>query len=332
MTDRLTRRTFSLAALGTALLPAAPTIAQVRERVVIAWLPIMQTTAFYVALEQKLFEKAGIDVEAVRFEAPNQIIDSLISGRADLGAPGAAAGITALAEEKFPGTFKVFGLQGGGIKVDRINDGLIVGKDSSITSFGDLRGKTLGHLPGIQWRTISRHLVRKAGLDPDKDIRLVDLAVGLQLSAVIAGSADATLSLEPVGSIAVALGQAKRAIINPCSGSIADPFYSGVSVLTTKFLKERPETARKVVQVLDEATRLVNDDFANYRAVLPKYTAIKPTQIDIIAQPYLRAFVDINATDLASYQALVNVFTSEGVLKSRMDVSAIMLTKAEVGL
>ena len=77
-----------------------------------------------------------------------------------------AAGITALAEEKFPGTFKVFGLQGGGIKVDRINDGLIVGKDSSITSFGDLRGKTLGHLPGIQWRTISRHLVRKAGARP----------------------------------------------------------------------------------------------------------------------------------------------------------------------
>ena len=332
MTDRLTRRTFSLAALGTALLPAAPAIAQGREKVVIAWLPIMQTTAFYVALEQKLFEKAGIDVEPVRFEAPNQIIDSLISGRADLGAPGAAAGITVLAEEKFPGSFKVFGLQGGGIKVDRINDGLIVGKDSAISSFADLRGKTLGHLPGIQWRTISRHMVRKAGLDPDKDIRLVDLAVGLQVSAVVAGSADATLSLEPVGSIAVALGQAKRAIINPCSGAIADPFYSGVSVLTTKFLKERPETARKVVRVLDEATRMANDDFANHRAVLPKYTAIKPTQVDIVAQPYLRAFADLNATDLASYQALVNVFASEGVLKTPIDVGAIMLTKAEVGL
>lgn len=332
MTDRLSRRTFSLAALGTALLPAAPAIAQGREKVVIAWLPIMQTTAFYVALEQKLFEKVGIDVEPVRFEAPNQIIDSLVSGRADLGAPGAAAGITVLAEEKFPGTFKVFGLQGGGIKVDRINDGLIVGKDSTIASFADLRGKTLGHLPGIQWRTISRHMVRKAGLDPDKHIRLVDLAVGLQLSAVVAGSADATLSLEPVGSIAVALGQARRAIVNPCSGAIADPFYSGVSVLTTKFLRERPQTARKVVQVLDEATRLANDDFVNHRAVLPKYTAIKPMQVDIVAQPYLRAFADLNATDLASYQALVNVFASEGVLKSPMDVGAIMLSKAEVGL
>ncbi|MEI4479862.1 ABC transporter substrate-binding protein, partial [Klebsiella pneumoniae] len=87
----------------------------------------------------------------------------------DFGAPGAAAGITVIAETEFPGTFKVFGLQGGGIKVNRINDGLIVANDSSIASFADLKGKTLGHLPGIQWRTISRHMVRSAGLDPDKD-------------------------------------------------------------------------------------------------------------------------------------------------------------------
>ena len=51
--------------------------------------------------------------------------------RADFGPPGAAAGIAMLAESKFPGTFKVFGLQGGGIKVDLINDGLIVKPDTT---------------------------------------------------------------------------------------------------------------------------------------------------------------------------------------------------------
>ena len=76
----------------------------------------MQTTAYYVALEEGLFEKAGIEVESAKFENPNQIIDSLVSGRADFGPPSAAAGITVLAEAKAPGTFKVFGLQGGGIK------------------------------------------------------------------------------------------------------------------------------------------------------------------------------------------------------------------------
>lgn len=332
MSATLTRRTFTLATVGAAFAPAAPAIAQTREKVVIAWLPIMQTTAFYVAQEEKLFEKAGLDIEAARFEAPNQIIDALVSGRADVGAPGTAAGITVLAQEKFPGTFKVFGLQGGGIKVGRINDGLIVGKDSPIAGFPDLRGKTLGHLPGIQWRTISRHIVRKAGLDPDKDIRLVELAVGLQVPAVISGSADATLSLEPVGSIATALGEARRAVTNACAAVIADPFYSGVSVLTTKFLAERPDVARKVVMVLDEATRRTESDFPRLRSILPKYTAIKANQVEVVAQPYLRSFGDLNESDVASYQALIDIFAAEKVLKTPMKVSDVMLLKSEIGL
>lgn len=329
----MTKRRDFLAGAGAALLAAglkAPALAQgAKDKVVISWLPIMQTMAFYVAQEEKLFEKAGIEVEAARFQAPNQIIDSLVTNRADCGAPGAAAGISALAETQFPGSFKVFGLQGGGIKVNRINDGLIVANGSDIKSFADLRGKTLGHLPGIQWRTISRHMVRKAGLDPDKDVRLVELAVGLQVQAVISGSADATLSLEPVGSIALALGEAKRAMTNPVAGVIADPFYSGVSLLTTKFLRERPGVAKRVVEVLDEATALCEKDYAKYRAILPRYTAVKPEQTEIVAQPYLRAWRDLNATDLSSYQALVDIFVAEGAIKTPMKVADLILKPSD---
>lgn len=300
------------------------------EKVTAAWLPIMQTTAYYVALEEKLFEKACIEIVSSKMESPNQIIDALVAGRADFGPPGAAAGIAMIAEQKFPGTFKVFGLQGGSIKKDRINDGLIVKPDSTIQSFADLKGKSLGHVPGIQWRTIARYMVRNAGLDPDKDIRLVDLAVAMQVPAVIGGTVDATLSLEPVGSVAIASGKAKRAMTNPVEAVIADPFYSGASLVTTKFLKERPDVAKKVIDVIDQATDLVNADFAKYRAVLPKYTAIREDQLLSVAQPYLRGFKDINDTDIASYQALVDVFTKEGVLSGTVDVRSKMLTPADL--
>jgi NitT/TauT family transport system substrate-binding protein len=236
-----------------------------------------------------------------------------------------------IAESKFPGKLKVFGLQGGGIKVNRINDGLIVKPDSSIKSFADLNGKTLGHVPGIQWRTISRHMVRAAGLDPDKDVKLVDLAVAMQVPAVVGGTVDATLSLEPVGSIAVASGKAIRAVTNPVAGVIADPFYSGASIMTTKFQTERPDVAKRVVAVIDEATDLVNADFAKYKAVLPKYTPIKADQLELVAQPYLRGFKDINDTDIKSYQALVDVFIKEGVLAGPLNVRDKLLTKASVG-
>ncbi|MBK5948571.1 nitrate ABC transporter substrate-binding protein [Rhodobium orientis] len=300
------------------------------EKVTSAWLPIMQTTAYYVALEEKLFEKACIEIISNKMQSPNHIIDALVGGRADFGPPGAAAGIAMLAEEKFPGTFKVFGLQGGGIKIDRINDGLIVKPDSGIESFADLKGKTLGHVPGIQWRTISKKMVKAAGLDPDKDVTLTDLAVAMQVPAVAGGSVDATLSLEPVGSIAVASGKAKRAMTNPVASVIADPFYSGAAVLTTKFMKERPEVAAKVVEVIDEAIDLVNADFEKYKVIIPKYTAIQESQLDLLAQPYLRPFYDLNETDLNSYQAFVDIFYEFGVMKEKMNVREKMLKKEDL--
>ncbi len=313
-------------------LDAAPAWAQKKEKVVASWLPIMQTMAFYVALEEKLFEKAGIEVEAVKFQNPNQIIESLVSGQADFGPPGAAAGITVLAESRYPGTFKVFGLQGGSIKAGFINDGLIVRLDSPIQSFKDLKGKTAGTVPGIQWKTIFRYILRQNGLDPDKDVRLTEIAVPLQVPSVVAGTVDATLSLEPVGSIAEASKQARRAITNPVAVHIADPFYSGAAVLSTKFLKERPEVAKKVVEILDQATKMANESFDKYRPIIPKYTAIKPDQVQHVAQPYLRGFKDLNETDLNSYQAFVDVFWKEGVLKERMDVRKLILKPSDLGI
>jgi NitT/TauT family transport system substrate-binding protein len=328
-----TTRVLSAAAAAALLLSAsgAEAACSKMEKVTAVWLPIMQTTAYYVALEEKLFEKACVEIVSTKMEAPNQIIDALIAERADFGPPGAAAGIAMIAESKFPGKLKVFGLQGGGIAVNRINDGLIVKPGSSIKSFADLKGKTLGHVPGIQWRTISRHLVRAAGLAPDTDVKLIDLAVGMQVPAVIGGSVDATLSLEPVGSIAVASGKAVRAMTNPVAAVIADPFYSGASLMTTKFLKERPEAARKVVEVIDEATALVNADFGKYKPALPKYTPIKDDQLEFLAQPYLRGFNDLNETDLKSYQALVDVFIKEGVMNGPMNVHDKILSKSDLG-
>jgi NitT/TauT family transport system substrate-binding protein len=301
------------------------------DKVTAVWLPIMQTTAYFVALEEKLFEKACIEIVSTKMESPNQIIDALIAERADFGPPGAAAGIAMIAESKFPGKLRIFGLQGGGIAVDRINDGLIVKPDSPIKSFADLKGKTLGHVPGIQWRTISRHLVRASGLDPDTDVKLVDLAVGMQIPAVVGGTVDATLSLEPVGSIAVASGKAIRAVTNPVAKVIADPFYSGASIMTTRFMKENPDVARRVVAVIDQATDMVNADFAKYKPVLAKYTPVKEDQLASLAQPYLRGFKDLNDTDLKSYQALVDVFVQEGVLTGPLNVRDKILTKTDLG-
>lgn len=300
------------------------------EKVIASWLPVMQTIAYYIALEEKLFEKAGIEIESVKFENPNQIVDSLLSGRADFGPPGAVAGVTVLAEARVPGSFKVFGLQGGGIKTNFVNDALIVKPDSLITSFKDLKGKKVGVIPGIQGKTIIKYVLRQNGLDPDKDVRIEQIPVALHLPAVVAGTVDATFSLEPVGSIAVATKQGKQAIINAASMFICDPFYSGAAVLSAKFIKERPLVAKKVVQVIDEATRMANKNFDKYRPILANYTAIKLKHVQYIAQPRLRGFKDLDATDIDSYQKFTDIFHKEGVLKESMDVRSLLLDSSQI--
>ena len=50
------------------------------------------------------------------------------------------------------------------------------------------------------------------------------------------------------------------------------------------------------------------------------------------AQPYLRSFADLDATDLASYQALVDVFVAEQVLKKPMRIEGMILQAKDIGL
>ena len=89
--------------------------------------------------------------------------------------------------------------------------------------------------------------------------------------------------------------------------------------------------ARKVVEVIDEATQLVSADFEKYKPALPKYTPIKDDQLASLAQPYLRGFTDLNETDLKSYQALVDVFIKEGVMNGPMNVHDKLLAKSDLG-
>jgi len=132
-------------------------------------------------------------------------------------------------------------------------------------------------------------------------------------------------------TIAVASGKGIRAMTNPVATVIADPFYSGASLMTTKFLKERPEVARKVVAAIDEATDLVNTNFEKYKPILTKYTPTRPDQLELIAQPYLRGFKDMNETDLKSYQALVDVFVKDGVIGGPINVRDKLLAKSDLG-
>ncbi len=323
-------KAFSRLLLPLAFAMLAPA-AHAADKVVVSYLPTLHGLPLYVAIEEKLFEKAGLAVEATKIENPNQIIDSLVSGRADSAPAGGAAGITALAETRFPGALRVFGLQGSSTALGAVNDALIAKVDSPIKSFADLKGKKLVHAPGIQWRTITRTVVKANGLDPDKDVELAEMAIGLHAQAVMAGTVDAALTLEPVGSIVAAGGKVHTVIKNPAGRFIVDPFYAGAGIVTTKFLTERPAVARRFIAVMDQAVAMVQKDFGAYSKYLIGYTPVTQQTLSVVAPMYFIGSGDIKDSDIAAYQKFADIFVAGGAMKQRVDVSKLILRSSELG-
>src|SRR3989344_4250666 len=165
-------------------------------KVRVANLPSLHGLPFYLAIEKGYFKDAGLDIEMTKFEAPNQIIDAIISWQVDFTSTSGASGIAAVADFKNSGKIKIYALSGGDNVVP--NDSIVVQKDSTIKSIQELRGKKVGILPGIQWRTIVKSVFTQHNLDSDKDITIVELAPALQAQALASGQIDALVAIEPM--------------------------------------------------------------------------------------------------------------------------------------
>ena len=299
-----------------AALPAPARAAGGGDRVTLAWAPVLQSLPLCVARDEGLFERAGLEIEVMRLQAQAHLVEAVVAGRADASAPGASAGLATIAETREPGSLRVSGFQGASNSLNRITDGLITLRQAPIAALGDLRGRSLGHLPGASWRTVARHMVRRAGLDPERDVRFVELAGGLHGEALTSGTVEAVLSVEPVVSLAVASGAAKRILANPGAAAIADPFFAGASLIGTGFVRERPDVARRLIGALDEATSRIEADFDRYRPLIVHCTGIEPAEAGLVPQPYLKGWRDLGEADRRSYRAFVETLVTERALSA----------------
>ncbi len=176
-----------------------PNQEKINQKVRVANLPVNEGLPFYVAMEKGYFKEENIDIEYIKFEAPNQIIDAVISGKVDIITPSGAMGISAIADSKDSGKIKIYAAASG-TKEKPLNT-LFVGNKTNINSIADLKDKKLGHLPGIQWKTIATEILAQNNLKAGIDVTLVELAPSIQKESISSGAVDALIALEPIRTI-----------------------------------------------------------------------------------------------------------------------------------
>ena len=312
------------------IIPTANTTATVASydyKVKISYLPVVQSLLLYNAVENHYFEDANLDVEIVRFDDPGQIVNSLIAGSTDVAA-NTGTGIVGIAETKDSGNIKIFGFACGDLQ--HLNDELLTRKDdSSIKTIAYLKGKSLGIIPGIQFKTVAKHILAQNGLEAEKDITIVELAVPLQLQALASGQVDALLTLEPVGTIGNAKGISQVFVANPMVKYIADPWCGAAFSISTKFLKEHPAEAKKVISILERSVDEINANPQNFKKFFSKYMGMDDKIAEKVPLPVFVTHKDFSG-HVEAAQKFLDIFYEYGATDKRPNAETIILTDKDL--
>jgi NitT/TauT family transport system substrate-binding protein len=198
---------------------------------------------FRIAQEKGFYRKHGLNVQHVRIPGANVAISALLSGNLDYGTHYQ---VTMLWGAKGLGTRAIFST------ASRQMFSLVV--QPGIQSVNDLKGKMVG-IPSIGslGHKITVRVLRKLGIDPDKDVRMLAVGGDANRSQQLrAKQIDATMINPPLSIMMRKEGF--NLLLQ--AGDYVDVPLTGVGT-TTKKIKENPEEVKKLLRALYEGLRFV---------------------------------------------------------------------------
>lgn len=267
----------------------------------------------FVAKNQNLFEKEGLNVEFVPFTSGSESYNALVRGDIQYD-PYATIIPLLLNDEKEPGVVKIAKVSS--LTLEEKFDQLVVKNESSITKIGDLAGKKVGVNPGTTATTFLKVALRKNNIDPES-VTYVQLPAQNQLLALEAGSIDVLMAYEP--TIAIALDTGKYRTIHNSLFAEAFPGSPMVgSTVNGKFAADHPGLVKKLDQVYKEAQDYASAHPVETKNLIAAELKISTSTAEKINLSYLG---DIQTEVLQNF---INTLFDLGELKSKPVITNII--------
>ncbi len=168
-------------------------------------------------------------------------------------------------EQKEPGKLKIYNTSA--MTNEHPFDRIIVKNDSPITEVKQLIGKKIGVFPGTSATNLAKDYLKKQGIDITT-VEFVQMPPQNQLPALESSAIDALFAYEP--ALTIALTNGARAISPDIFAALVDGNPVGAGIITTKFINEHPETAKKTTDVINEAIRYQTEQEPKTRAIAKK--------------------------------------------------------------
>ena len=256
---------FAVLALAV-LMTSDPSFAQSPARVTSGYAAISGPHAvLWVAREAGLFEKNGLRVDVAYIRSGSTMAQTLVSGEIQLAQMGGPAALAA----------GVAGMDVSFVAVALNTTPIVI--MGTVSRMEELKGKANGITRfGSNTDISARFAIRKAGLQPEKDVALVQLEDypgimgGIQSGRIAAGAL-----ADPFTDYAKKLGY--KEIADIAAMGLEFPFVGIVAKKT--YLRDHPDVAQRFVRAYTEAIALYKNNREMATKVTSKYTGIKDPEI-----------------------------------------------------
>lgn len=302
---------------------ASPAARAADDEILIGYWPIVGGLPLYVGVEKGIFKQAGLNVRAVKFASPQQVVEAMITGRIHGCANGTATGALGLGAITSPDLFKIICSNPSNEKM--VLDEFLVPVNSTAKTIGDLKGKRIACGPGIQNVTMAKIILEKNGFS---DPKVIELPVGQHAPSLAAGQIDGVYTLEPTGTVARMKGMGKvletGVIAKYVLGDASAPWFGGAAALTSTFINADKRRAQKLADAYGEAVKFIQQQPDEARQYVAGYTSIDAALVKEVPLPGFVMYDQLNGENLHWFQKFYDVFTERKIFSKPLDVATLI--------
>ncbi len=306
---------------GLTLASALALPAAAQDKVKVGVFPVASTLPYFVAIERGFFKEANIDVETTRLIGGPPNVAAMITNQID-----AAAVLVTIegmnANLKKPGVAMYISLNSQN-KTYQMEQ-FVVRKGFAAKSLKDLKGAKIMSAPGPANVTMAKAALAAAGLK-EGDYTIDQLDMGQHVNAMTAGTFDAGYTLEPNASTMRKLGVATTletgVIARYVLGDPEADAYVGGCALTSDFIKNRPDVAKRFTAAWAKAVDFITKNPKEARQYLLKNTFTPPDVVDTVPMIKYVMAKNLTAKDKAAYQKFIDFSVTTGTLPEKVDVT-----------
>lgn len=278
----------------------------------------------YVAMELGYFEDEGIDLELTTGFGADKTATAVISGDADIAFMGPEATIYQYNEgnENYLVNFAQLTQRAGNFVVSRTKD--------DDFRWEDLIGKeVIGGRPGGMPEMVFEYVLKKHGIDPQKDINLVqNIDFANTSGAFVGGAGDYTVEFEPSATLIEEEGAGYVvASVGTESGYVPYTAYS----TTKKFLAKNKELLQSFTKAIEKGQKYVEEHTAAEvaKVIAPQFKETDEKTIEKIIDRYAQqdSYKTNTYFEEDSFTLIQDILEEAGELSQRVPYEELVTTE-----